>query len=82
MGPLAMPDPTRIWRVIVSVLLIVLVLATTMEWCVTIMTVFFGQLHAVPHDHRSPASAVGAIGLIRATAECAVRKMASFRNAG
>jgi len=25
-----MPDPTRIWRVIVSVLLIVLVLATTM----------------------------------------------------
>ena len=71
----AMPDPTRIWRVIVSVLLIVLVLATTM-----------GMVYH-HHDQCSagnctlchmmiapPATADGAIGLIPATAECAFRE--------
>jgi hypothetical protein len=68
-----MPDPTRVWRVIVSVLLIVLVLATTMG--------------AVWHHHDQcpsgnctlchmviapPAAEIGEIGLVQATAECTV----------
>ena len=70
-----MPDPTRIWRVIVSVLLIVLVLATTM-----------GMVYH-HHDQCSagnctlchmmiapPATADGAIGLIPATADYALRE--------
>jgi hypothetical protein len=68
-----MPDPTRIWRIIVSVLLIVLVLTTTM-----------GMVWH-HHDHcpagncmlchmviAPPAPAVGAIGFVPAIAECTV----------
>lgn len=74
-GSLAMTDPTRIWRVIVSALLIALLLATTMGM--------------VSHNHDqcsagnctlchlvigSPAAGIGAIGLVVVTPEFAVRE--------
>ena len=73
-----MPDRARIWRVIVSVLLIVLVLTITMgmvwhhhDQCST-GTCTLCHLAIAP-----PAAAIGATGLAPATAECAVRE-ASF----
>jgi hypothetical protein len=71
----AMPDPTRIWRIIVSVLLIVLVLATTMgmvwhhhDQCSA------GNCTLCHMIIAPPATAVGAIDLVPAIAECAVRE--------
>jgi hypothetical protein len=70
-----MPDPTRIWRVIVSVLLIVLVLTTTMgmvwhhhDQCPA------GNCTLCHMVIAPPAAAVGAIGLVPAIAECTVRE--------
>ncbi len=70
-----MPDPTRIWRVIVSVLLIVLVLTITMgmvwhhhDQCTA------GNCTLCHMVIAPPATVVGAIGLVPATAECAVRE--------
>ena len=68
-----MPHPTRIWRVIVSVLLIVLVLTTTMgivchhhDQCAE------GNCTLCHMIIAPPAAAAGAIGLVPATAECTV----------
>ena len=68
-----MLEPARIWRVIVSVLLIVLVLATTMgmvwhhhDQCST-GNCALCHLAIVP-----PAGVIGAIGLVPITAECSV----------
>jgi len=74
MGSLAMPDSTRIWRVIVSVLLIVLVLATTMgmvwhhhDQCTA------GNCTLCHMVIAPPAAEIAATGLVPAAAECAVR---------
>ena len=74
MGSLEMPDTTRIWRVIVSVLLIVLVLATTMgvvwhhhDQCTGTCTL----CHMVIAP---PAAVAGAICLVPVTANYAVRE--------
>jgi hypothetical protein len=71
----AMPDPTRIWRIIVSVLLIVLVLATTMgmvwhhhDQCSA------GNCTLCHMIIAPPVKAVGAIDVVPATAVCAVRE--------
>lgn len=68
-----MPDRTRIWRVIVSVLLIVLVLAITMgmvwhhhDQC-SAGNCMLCHLAIAP-----PTAVIGAIGLVLATAEYAV----------
>ena len=75
MGSLAMPEPTRIWRVIVSVLLIVLVLTTAMgmawhnhDQCTA------GSCTLCHMVIAPPAAGIEAIGLLPATAECAVRE--------
>jgi hypothetical protein len=68
-----MPGPTRIWRVIVSVLLIALVLTTAMgmvwhhhDQCRA------GNCTLCHMVIAPPAAAVGTIGLVPATAECTV----------
>jgi hypothetical protein len=68
-----MPDPTRIWRVAVSVLLIVLVLTITMgmvwhhhDQCTA------GNCTLCHMVIAPPAAVTGAIGLIPAPAESAV----------
>lgn len=68
-----MPEPTRIWRVIVPVLLIVLVLATTMgmvwhhhDQCSN------GSCTLCHLAIAPPVAVIGAIGLVPAMAECAV----------
>jgi hypothetical protein len=70
-----MPEPTRIWRVIVPILLIVLVLATTMgmawhhhDQCST-SNCMLCHLAFAP-----PAAVIGATGLVPATAKYAVRE--------
>ena len=70
-----MPDPTRIWRVIVSVLLIVLVLTTTMgmvwhhhDQCLA------GNCMLCHMVMAPPAAAIGAIGMVPAIAEYAFRE--------
>lgn len=74
-GSLAMTDRTRIWRVLMSALLIVLVLALTLgmvchhhDQC-SASKCTLCHLAVVP-----PAAVIGAIGLIGATAEHAVRE--------
>lgn len=73
MGSLVAPDPTRVWRVAVSVLLIVLVLATAMgtvwhhhDQCTA------GSCTLCHMVIATPAAVIGAIGLVPATAEYAV----------
>jgi hypothetical protein len=70
-----MTDPTRIWRVIVSALLIVLVLATTMGmvWHHTDQC-SAGNCTLCHLVIGSPAAVIGAIGLVLVTAEYAVRE--------
>ena len=75
MGSLVAPDPTRVWRVAVSVLLIVLVLATAMgtvwhhhDQCAA------GNCALCHMVIAPPAAAVGAIGLVSVSAEYAVRE--------
>ena len=75
MGSLAMSDSTRICRVLVSVLLIVLVLATTMgmvwhhhDQCSA------GNCTLCHMIIAPPVTAVGAIDVVPATAVCAVRE--------
>lgn len=70
-----MPDQTRIWRVIVSVLLIVLLLAITMgmvlhhhDQC-SAGTCTLCHLAIAP-----PAAIIMAIGLVLTTAEYAIRE--------
>ncbi len=70
-----MPEPTRFWRVIVPVLLIVLVLATTMgmvchhhDQCST------GNCTLCHLAIAPPAAVIGAILLVPATAESAARE--------
>jgi hypothetical protein len=70
-----MPGPTRIWRVIVSVLLIVLVLAITMgmawhhhDQCSA------GNCTLCHLAIAPPAAVIGAIRLVLATAEYAIRE--------
>ncbi len=75
MSSAALPDPTRIWRVAVSILLIVLVLATTMgmvwhhhDQCAT------GNCTLCHMVIASPATAIEANELVPATAECTAPK--------
>ena len=75
MGSLAVTDRTPIWRVIVSVLLIVLVLAMTMgmvchnhDQC-SAATCTLCHLAIAP-----PTAVIGAIGLALATADYVVRE--------
>ena len=71
----AMPDPTRIWRIIVSVLLIVLVLATTMGMvCHHHDQCSAGNCTLCHMIIAPPVKAVGAIDVVPATAVCAVRE--------
>jgi hypothetical protein len=73
-----MPDPARIWRVIVSVLLIVLVLAATMGMvCHHHDRCPAGNCTLCHMIIAPPVIAVGAIGLIPATAERAARENGS-----
>ena len=73
MGPLAMPDPTRIWRVIVSVLLIVLVLATTMGMvCHHHDQCSAGDCTLCHMVIAPPSAVIEAIGLVPVTAEYVV----------
>jgi len=81
-GFTAMHDPTRIWRVAVSILLIVLVLATAMESCGTTMISAWRQLHAVSHGDRVAGGGYRANESVPATAECTGRRLTLYRNAG
>ena len=70
-----MPDQARIWRVIVSVLLIVLVLATTMGMVWHHHDRCYASSCTLCHlTIVSPAAVIGAIGLVLTRAEYAVRE--------
>ena len=74
MGSLSMPEPTRIWRVIVSVLLIVLVVTTTMGMVWHHHDQCAGNCTLCHMVIAPPAAEAGAIGLVSVTAEYAVRE--------
>ncbi len=70
-----MPQPTRIWRVIVPVLLIVLVLAITMGMvCHHHDQCSAGNCTLCHLAIAPPVAVIGAIGLVPAAAEYAVRE--------
>jgi hypothetical protein len=75
MGSLAMPDPTRIWRILVSVLLIVLVLTTTMGMvCHHHDQCSAGNCTLCHMIIAPPATAIGTIVLAPTGAECVIPK--------
>ncbi len=73
MGSPVMHDPTRVWRAIVSVLLIVLVLATTMGMvCHHHDQCMAGNCTLCHMVIAPPSAVIEAIGLVPVTAEYTV----------